>query len=166
MTRTLSEQQVLDKLNISSFRELSRKGVVDFVSNLSKLDPEVAKKALEQVPCFVECAKEAINQIKAFSDESLKSNDASANEFYKECHYVIGILEKFLERPDLSQEERTFVISEIVSILDMIDKKDTEHRQGNETLTKYFIGGSLFLLGSILTIIGVNTHFDSSALSA
>ena len=48
MSRTLTENQVLKKLNIPDFRHLSKDNIMSFVSMIDKMNPEVAKKAC---PC-------------------------------------------------------------------------------------------------------------------
>lgn len=47
MNRTLNEKQVLKKLDIPDFRHLSKENVMKFATMLPHMDPEVAKKALE-----------------------------------------------------------------------------------------------------------------------
>ena len=52
MNKSLTEAKVLTKLGIPDFRHLTKDKVVSFVSMLPHMDPEVAKKALEQFPEF------------------------------------------------------------------------------------------------------------------
>ena len=52
MNHTLQEQQVLDMLQIPDFRHLSKDKVIEFASMLPHMDPEIARKALEQFPNF------------------------------------------------------------------------------------------------------------------
>ena len=47
MSKQLTEAQVLEKLNITDFRHLSKDNVMSFASMIQDMDPEVAKKALE-----------------------------------------------------------------------------------------------------------------------
>ena len=56
MKRTISEQKVLKKLGISDFRHMTKDKIVTFASMLPYMDPEVAKKALDQFPSFKELA--------------------------------------------------------------------------------------------------------------
>ena len=56
MNRTLTEQKVLRKLGIQDFRHMTKEKVTGFVSMLPRMDPEVAKKALEQFPDFTKTA--------------------------------------------------------------------------------------------------------------
>ena len=48
--RLMSEKEVLQKLGIPDFRHLSKKTAVQFISSIPQMDPEVAKKALDQFP--------------------------------------------------------------------------------------------------------------------
>ena len=59
MKRTLSEQKVLKQLKIDNFRQLSKDTIMKFASSINQMDPEVAKKALEQFPEFATVVKEA-----------------------------------------------------------------------------------------------------------
>ena len=63
MPKMLSEAQVLKKLNIPDFRHLSKDNVMSFVSMIDKMDPEVAKKALEQFPDFAKVSIESLAPI-------------------------------------------------------------------------------------------------------
>ena len=48
MVRSLTEQKVLKKLGIDDFRHLTKDKVITMASMLDRMDPEVAKKAIEQ----------------------------------------------------------------------------------------------------------------------
>lgn len=60
MSKTLTEKQVLKKLGIPDFRHLSKEKVMKFATMLPHMDPEVAKKALEQFPEFSKTTKEML----------------------------------------------------------------------------------------------------------
>ena len=53
MQRTISEQQVLQRLGIQDFRHMTKDKIMRFATMLPYMDPEVAKKALEQFPAFM-----------------------------------------------------------------------------------------------------------------
>ncbi|WP_156951394.1 hypothetical protein [Lacrimispora aerotolerans] len=46
MSETITEQKVLNKLDIPDFRHMTKDKVMGFASMLPDMDPEVAKKAL------------------------------------------------------------------------------------------------------------------------
>ena len=48
MARSLTEQKVLKKLGIDDFRHLTKDKVITMASMLDRMDPEVAKKAIER----------------------------------------------------------------------------------------------------------------------
>ena len=53
MKKSLNEKQVLKKLNIKSFSEVTTDKAISFSSMLPHMNPDVAKKALEQFPDFI-----------------------------------------------------------------------------------------------------------------
>lgn len=68
----MSEEKVLKKLDIADFRHLTKDKVIKMASMLDKMDPEVAKKALEQFPEFANTTKEMLTEYKV----SLRSSYA------------------------------------------------------------------------------------------
>ena len=62
MSTLLSEQQVLRKLGIKDFRNMTKAKVIHLASMLDKMDPEVAKKALEQFPEFAKTTSEMLHE--------------------------------------------------------------------------------------------------------
>ncbi len=49
LKKSFNEKKVLDKLGIEDFRHLSKDKVVEFISMLPKMEPEVAKVAIAQL---------------------------------------------------------------------------------------------------------------------
>ena len=60
----LTEQKVLKKLGIEDFRYLTKDKVVKMANMLDKMNPEVAKKAIEQFPNFSNTMKEILAEYK------------------------------------------------------------------------------------------------------
>ena len=56
MGKQLTERQVLEKLDIPDFRHITKDKVMEFASMLNKMEPDVAKKAIEQFPEFARMA--------------------------------------------------------------------------------------------------------------
>ena len=74
MSKPLSEVQVLKKLDIADFRHLTKEKVMTMATMLDKMDPEVAKKALEQFPDFANTMKNMLTDYKQLLDSGLKEN--------------------------------------------------------------------------------------------
>ena len=66
MKYTLSEKKVLKKLGIPDFRHMTKDKVMSFATMLPYMDPEVAKKALEQFPSFKDLAGDMVTQYKNY----------------------------------------------------------------------------------------------------
>ena len=62
MSKQLSEVEVLKQLDIPDFRHMTKDKVINFASMLQNMDPEVAKKAIEQFPEFAKMSLEAFKE--------------------------------------------------------------------------------------------------------
>ena len=83
----LTEQEALERLNLESFERLGKKDVIRLGSLLPQMQPEVAKKALEQFPEFARAVggmmSEALNtQVEILGDYGavLKSFELKAGD--------------------------------------------------------------------------------------
>lgn len=129
MSRLLTEQKVLRKLDIDDFRHLTKDKVITMASMLDKMDPEVAKKALEQFPEFSNTAKEVLVGYKDTLDKGLESNRESVQSYYDSCKSIIEILQKQLEDENLTFEERKYIIDKILEISKIMGEKDSENKK-------------------------------------
>lgn len=60
MSNQLTEREVLQQLNIPDFQHITKDKIMTFASMLQNMEPEVAKKALEQFPEFAKMALEVL----------------------------------------------------------------------------------------------------------
>ena len=156
MKRTLAEQKVLDKLNIDSFRQLTKDKVIELSSMLDKVDPEVAKQALEQFPNFASTLKEMLVDYKNTLDLGLKENTESVKMYYDSCNQTIAALQKMLENDNLSFEEKKYAIDKMIEINKMIGDKDSENKKFIAALA--VLGTAVLLVGTqvLAGTLGVN----------
>lgn len=129
MNRTLTEANVLKKLDIEDFRHLTKDKVITMASMLDRMDPEVAKKALEQFPEFAKTTKEMLIEYKDTLDKGLQNNKDSVQAYYDACQSIIDSLQKQLENNDLSFEQRKEIIDQMLEITKMMGIKDTENKK-------------------------------------
>lgn len=148
MKRMLTEKQVLRKLNISDFRHLSKDKVMKFASMLPNMDPEVAKKALEQFPEFAKTTKEILVDYKQILEKGMESNDKSIMSCYDASKLIITSLQKELEKEDLTFEERTYIVDKMLEVSRMMNEKDTENK-------KFLLGLSMVAGVVVTSVIGV-----------
>jgi len=128
MKRTLSEQKVLKKLGITDFRHMTKDKVIKFASMLPYMDPEVAKKALEQFPTFKDLASDLVVQYKAVIDNALEKNESSQNAFFEACNNIIKSLQQELEDDNITSEERSRIEDKMIQVAGMIGEKDSENK--------------------------------------
>ena len=148
MSHTLTEAKVLRKLDIPDFRHLTKDKVVSFVSMLPQMDPEVAKRALEQFPAFAETSLAIVGCLKDSLGTIVAGNAENMAEFNARCQEALSALEVELKREDLTDEGRKMVIDGIMGIIEAISRKDSENK---EFLSRLFTGFLRF--GAIALVI-------------
>lgn len=129
MSRSLTEAKVLRKLDIPDFRHLTKDKVMSFVSMLPQMDPEVAKRALEQFPAFAETNLAIVSCLKDSLGTIVSGNAGNMAEFNARCHEALSALEAELKREDLTDEGRKMVIDGIMGIIGAIGQKDSENKE-------------------------------------
>lgn len=153
MKRTLSEKKVLKLLKIEDFRHLSKDSVMKLASTIDKMDPEVAKKALEQFPNFAQTVKESLTEYK---DTAIKIID-DGNEDHKSLIQLINsesqVLLKMLEDDSLDFNEKFLIMDRIDKLQDRLSKENKELRKYRLKILGglgALILGGFFILASTL----------------
>ena len=129
MQRTISEQRVLQRLGIQDFRHMTKDKIMKFATMLPYMDPEVAKKALEQFPEFKELAGQLVIEYKNIISDALVDNSESLNTFYRACNSILDGLKQELQSDALSQEERARIEDKMLNVAAMIAEKDSENKR-------------------------------------
>jgi len=160
MSKSLTEQKVLKKLGIDDFRHLTKDKVIMMASMLDKMDPEVAKKALEQFPDFAGTMKEILSEYKNSLDKSLHENSESVKSYYDTCDAIIATLRKELENENIEFEERKYIIEKMAEIAKMKGDKDSENKRFIVTLVAAGLAAVGITAEVLLTAIGGNTKVD------
>jgi hypothetical protein len=111
--RIMSEEDVKRLLGIKDFRHLSKKQVISFISSIPQMDPEVAKKVIDQFPQMADMAVDLAKEYRAALDSAMKANDASAKDAAATIDKVIDALSDQLNKDDLTAEERVQIVNAI-----------------------------------------------------
>ena len=162
MKKTLTEKQVLKKLDIPDFRHLSKEKIMKFASMLPNMDPEVAKKALEQFPEFAKNTKEILIDYKETLERGIESNDKSILACYDISKSIINSLQNELDKETLSGEDRKYIISQMLEVSKMMNDKDSENK-------KFLMGLAVIAgivatsaIGALASTLGSNMHIEAS----
>ena len=164
MNRTLTEQKVLKELDIPDFRHLTKDKVIAFASLLPKMNPEVAKKALEQFPNFASTSLEVMKNYKDVLERALDSNSETTKTSIDMYNQVMVSLQKMIDSDNLSFDEKIYILEQMKEIAMLVDKKDTESK--NTTLKIAGIAGTVALgiVAALSAALGSNiaakTSFD------
>lgn len=129
LKRPMNEQKVLDKLGIDDFRHLSKDKVVEFISMIPDMDPEVAKAAIEQFPEFASTIKSIMLDYKHEIELALQSNDDSMKACQEAATSILKSLDRMLDDEDLTHEEKMKIIDKMMEIQQMLSNKDSENKK-------------------------------------
>lgn len=158
--RLLSEDEVKKQLGIEDFRHVTKNQVVQLVSSLSKMDPEVAKKVIEQVPEIGKTALGMAKELKESYESSLKANDESSKDVLKQINSIIDILTEQLKNDGVTPEERIHIYD---CLNNLADKSVEVHRMNQDLIRdglKIVAGFAGFALLGIGAILGTNGKFE------
>lgn len=145
MKYTMTEKKVLKKLGIPDFKHMTKDKVVKFASMLPNMDPEIAKACIAQFPEFKELATSIVIEYKQMVVEAIKSNEKSQEAYYNACNNIIDALQRELENPEITSEDRDRIEDKMIVVAGMIGEKDSENKK--------FI---LKILGTVgLAVVGV-----------
>lgn len=160
MSRLLTEQKVLKKLDIEDFRHLTKDKVITMASMLDKMEPEVAKKALEQFPEFSNTVKEILIGYKDTLEKGLELNKESIQSYYDLCKSIIEGLQKQLEAENLSFEERKYIIDKMLEISTKMAEKDSENKKFIATMAVVGVAAVGIVTAVLASTLGGNTKIE------
>ncbi|MFV0520609.1 MAG: hypothetical protein ACK5LY_10110 [Lachnospirales bacterium] len=162
MSKLLSEEKVLKKLGITDFRGITKDKVIKLTSMLDKMDPEIAKKALEQFPEFSNTSKELLANYKETLDKSLETNSQSVQSYYTSCNEVIGILKNELENENLTFDERKYILDKLFEISKMLGEKDSENKKFLAYVTTIGAFATTGVVALLASTLGGNSQIESN----
>ena len=160
MSKLLTEQKVLKKLNIENFRHLTKDKVITMASMLDKMDPEVAKKAIEQFPEFSNTAKEMLSEYKDSLDKGLESNKESVESYYSVCKSIIETLQKQLEDEQLTFDERKYIIDKMLEVSKIMGEKDSENKKFIAIMSGLGLAAFGLVVAGLSSALGGNTNIE------
>ena len=162
MQRTISEQRVLQRLGIQDFRHMTKDKIMRFATMLPYMDPEVAKKALEQFPAFKDLAGQLVVEYKNIVADTLTDNSESQKAFYQTCNAILDSLKQELQNDTLLVEERACIEDRMLKVASMIAEKDSENKR---FLLKVIAVVGFFATGIIGTAAAIlGSNFQSSGI--
>lgn len=124
----LIETELMKKLGIESWRNLSKDKFLSFVSELPNLDKEVALKIIGQFPEFTTLVRSALSETREVTTEVLSTNLASQNAVYEAQKQYRDILERELNRENLTTEDRFRILELLKQSVSDAESFDRENK--------------------------------------
>ena len=146
---TPDEAYVLDLLKKDNFRGISKDNVMGLVSILDKVDPEVAKALIAQMPEAVRGMVEIEKLYADLMNKSIESCSASADACFSSEDKIIDTLAEEVGK-DIPFEQKQYFVGKMEDAAVRKEKKDTEHRSTLITILE--IGGMVLGAGAFFLI--------------
>ena len=130
---------------------------IKFEPGLDKLNPEVAVKALEQMPEVTSTIRQSMSNAQVVNEKSLLANDLSVQNSYKVIDKNAEVYRQLLLNGKLLPDEKKLFAEELRAYARMACDKDTENKGfiSTESIkTLALIGG-----GVVLATIGIGVVF-------
>lgn len=160
MGKLLSEEKVLKKLDIVDFRHLTKDKVIRMSSLLDKMNPEVAKKALEQFPEFSSTMKELLNAYKDTLDKNVDANNNSTQSYYDLCNSIITSLQQELNKDNLTFEDKKYIFEKMFEIEKSVGSKDLENKKFLTAITSIGAVAVGVVAIALASALGGNTNIE------
>lgn len=143
-----SEEEVLRRIGAKDFRSLNKKAIIEFVSSIDQMDPQVALAIIEKFPEIAQfglnVAKEQTEQLRAV----LASNDESVRAQYEQTKMVATILQGVLDNESSTPEERIEAMRGLDNVLAYNERID---KRNKKFLGKVF--GTVLAFGTVIATI-------------
>lgn len=156
MGRPYTERQVLKKLDIPDFRHLTKEKVIAFATMIPRMDPEVAKKALEQFPNFASTSLDILTEYRGIIEEAMADDKESMLACYEMYGRVMDSLEKLLDNDDLSFDEQTYILGQMREVADAVAEKDTEKANNRLKMLGIVGGVAAAIVAALASALGGN----------
>ena len=160
MNTKMTEKKVLKKLGIEDFTQLTKDKIVSMATMLDKMDPEVAKKAVDQFPDFSKTMKEVFCEYKAHIDEGLKSNEKSVENYYKDCNLIIISCQNVLEKDNLTSVEKISILNYMRDIVLMENNFDAKNKNFILAMSTIGLVAVGIIAGTLTTSLGGNINVN------
>ena len=160
MAELMTEQEVLEKLNVKDFRHMSKdKVIAAFSSMLPNMSSEVALKVLDQFPSYAQTMTEIAAQYKDVLVKSIESGSISTQQSIDICQAVIDALRSQLDKDDISFEERKFYVEQMQQTAHIVQEINAEHHSFLMKCFGYGILALIFVGCGLATALGINMDF-------
>ena len=142
---SIAEKKALELMQKDNFRGISKDNVMQLMSILDKVDPEVAKSIIAQLPEAIRGSVELERAYSAVLTKGMESIESTVSSCFQTEDEIIQSLKKEVEREDTTFEQKQFYYEKMEAAAIRKESKETEHRDTILTILRY--GGEALLFG-------------------
>lgn len=154
--KQISEEKMLKTLDIPDWRYMTKDKVLEFASQMYKLDPEVAKQAISQFPNFSEMGINIVATLKDSLTEICESDDKHMDKAYAINEKILDKLEAQLNRPFQSAKTRENIINAMIEVSNNINKLESDRRHFVSDGFKTVATAAVAVISVAGAILGIN----------
>lgn len=162
----VAEVELMNRLGIESWRNLSKDKFMSFVSELPNMDREVALNVVAQFPNFKDLVLDSLDDVKDEVTQARVFNWKSQKKVHKAFAEYREILRHELDRGNLTSEERFRILGLLRDAIDAEAAKDRENKQFQVVMTGVLVSATLALAGTAVAVLGGNTQIGGTRDSA
>ena len=162
MEYTKEEQLALKKFGLTDFKNISKKKMLSIASSINEVEPEVAQSIINQFSNYKDAVCNIVTEYKDIVEKSIGTSENSAKVFFEAKQMELDILNRELQREELTSEERFDILDRISRVTREIDMKDSEIRKFAAGVIK--VVGTMVIgvaIGAITSVLG--SHFNIGA---
>lgn len=164
MSKDITEQEVLERLDIPDFRHITKEKVMSFATMLNEMNPEVAIKAIEQFPDFVKLSLDALADYRNTLEKVLEANSDSGKACFNVYNEVIAALNRCLEKDNISFDEKKYYIDKMMEIAKMAEEKDSQNKAFYWKIIGGFAVVAVSALGAGVALLGGDFNINTPNL--
>lgn len=153
MTRPGCEIQALDWLGVPSFRNVTKDMVIELVSSVGQMDPEVATAALQQMPHVTKSASETCGRAAETAKKAIESNTSMQKGCHETTAKAIDAAKAIACSPSSSPEVRMEALRMIDRTVEREERSAEATRRSNERITGYIVTGAIAITYILLAPI-------------
>lgn len=154
--KQISEEKMLQTLDIPDWRHMTKDKVLEFASQMYKLDPEVAKHAISQFPKFSEMGINIVATLKGSLTEIYELDNKYVDKAYALNEKILDELESQLNRPFQSAKSRANIINAMIEVSNNINKLESERHHFVSDGFKTVATTAVAVISVAGTILGIN----------
>lgn len=155
-----SEDELRKKLEIDSWRNLSKEKFLTFVSELPNMSQDVAIKVLDQFPDFKTLVLDSLSQVQEQATIAVEANWKSQKKVHKSFKEYRKVLKRELERADLSAVDRFAILQLLQNAIDGESKKDSEHKAFVLKALGMVASGAVVVAVAAVAVLGGKAKID------